>query len=303
MRRMVLHLVTTMLIACGPGGDGPAGDDTDALSDDPYAGLPPPAQPGTYAGTCPDMSVDVEGFASGRSQSRKFLVHVPKKAEQPGVLFLWHGNGDTAANFDRYMDGASLARKLDAIVIVPDAGAGGLGMDWSVPPNQPDEGDAAFFDDVLACLDAQFELDLRRVYTVGFSAGAMWTSWLIMNRAEHLGGAITFSGGSDGSAFGLATVNPYSTPAWDIPVLMTEGGARDEVIVNFQQMTDSMSTQLREDGSTVVVCSHTQGHTPPSGYDDWAWDFLKAHHYGIKASRYANDADPSGALPDYCSSK
>jgi hypothetical protein len=289
-------------MACG-GGDGgtdtdaPAGDDT--VDTDPYAGLPEPAAPGAYsAGECPAMDGVVSDFRSGR-YSRTFRVHLPRETDGAGVLFLWHGNGDSAEGFDRYMDGEGLARELGVITVIPDAGAGGLGLDWSVPPNDT-KGDAGFFDDMLACLSAQYPLDLRRVYSAGFSAGALWTSWLAMNRADHLAAAVTFSGGSDGGAMGIAVVNGYKTPAWDIPVLMTEGGPSDQVIVNFEDMTESMSTQLREDGSTVVVCSHGEGHTPPSGFDRWAWDFLDAHVYGRLPSPYAGGADPSGKLPGYC---
>lgn len=296
---MRLWFALLPLVACGPDEADSTGDDAPVDPNDPYAGLPEPAAPATYAGTCPDMDGTVEGFESGSKRDRSFIVHLPRDPEGAGVLFLWHGNGDSAANFDRYMDAESLAKQLKVITIVPEAGAGGLGMDWAVPPNDTTN-DAAFFDDVLGCLAAQYDLDLRRVYSAGFSMGALWTSWLVMHRSEHLAAAAIFSGGSDGSIFGAGVVNGYETPAWDIPVVMTQGGPSDVVIVDFQQMTRSMSTKLREDGSTAVVCSHSQGHTPPSGFDRWAWPFVEAHHYGMAASPYADGEDPSGKLPDGC---
>ncbi|HMV68042.1 MAG TPA: hypothetical protein PKA64_14440 [Myxococcota bacterium] len=290
-------LALALLAACSPGdGDGPADTTPDA---DPYADLPPPAQPGTYAGTCPDMSGRVRDFVSGGKTNRSFIVHVPDDVEGAGVLFLWHGNGDDAENFDRYMDGAGLAEQLHVITIVPDAGAGGLGMDWAVPPNDT-TADEAFFDDTLACVAAQYAPDLRRVYSAGFSMGALWTSWLVMHRADHLAAAVIFSGGSDGSVFGAGTVNPYATPAWHLPVVMTQGGPQDQVVVNFQQMTQSMSRKLRADGDLAIVCNHNQGHTPPSGFQSWAWPFLDAHVFGASPSPYADGQDPSGELPDSC---
>lgn len=287
-----------LLIGCEKEEDTGDPADTTPTDADPYADLPPPAQPGTYDGTCPTMDGRVRDFTSARLD-RTFIVHLPDDPEGAGVLFLWHGNGDNADNFDRYVNGAALADDLHVITVIPDAGAGGLGMDWAVPPNDT-TADAAFFDDVFACLASQYNLDLYRVYSGGFSMGALWTSWLVMNRAEHLAAAVIFSGGTDGQVFGMGTVNPYQKPDWHIPVLMTQGGPQDQVIVNFQQMTTSMSNRLREDGHTVVVCNHSQGHTPPAGFEDWTWPFIEAHVFGREPSPYADGADPSGELPAGC---
>ncbi|MCB9683204.1 MAG: hypothetical protein H6733_17190 [Alphaproteobacteria bacterium] len=284
-----------LAVACGEGGNATDDGDTDTVGDDPYAGLPAPAPVVAYDGTCPAMDGNVEDFTAGSRNGHSFRIHLPKKTDGAGVLFLWHGNGDTAQNFDRYMDGEGLARQLKVITVIPETLGNSFGVDWTVPPNETSR-DADLFDAILSCLDAQYDLDLRRVYTAGFSAGALWSSWLVMNRADHLAAAVIFSGGSDG----LGGVNPYDTPAWHIPVLMTEGGPSDQVFVNFQQMTNTMATKLRADGSTAIVCSHRQGHTPPTGYDDWAWDFLDANVFGQEPSPYADGEDPSGNLPDSC---
>lgn len=290
-------LLLPLLIACSSDADGPDGD-TDAEE----TILPPPAEPPTYAGTCPDMQGEITGFSSGSQNDRSFIVHLPDDLDGAGILFLWHGNGDSARNFDRYVGGAELANTLKVIVVVPDAGLGGIGMDWAVPPNDTSD-DAGFFDDLLGCVTTQYDVDLTRVYSAGFSMGALWTSWLTMHRSEHLAASVIFSGGSDGDVFGMGdgVVNPYQTPSWDIPVLMTEGGSSDMVVVQFQEMTASMSTQLRADGSTVIVCSHDQGHTPPRNYENWSWRFLKQHVFGMSPSPYADGNDPSGRLPNMCS--
>ena len=34
--------------------------------------------------------------------------------------------------------------------------------------------DLTLFDDILACLDQQYDIDNKRVYTSGFSAGGLW---------------------------------------------------------------------------------------------------------------------------------
>ncbi|MCB9665222.1 MAG: hypothetical protein H6732_14015 [Alphaproteobacteria bacterium] len=299
-------LLGLLLGACGaPADQGDlVGDDTDDTTpgaDDPYAGLPAPKAPAAYSkGTCPELVAgENTKFASGKRTNREFLLRLPADPEGAGVVFMWHGNGDTMEAFDRYLDAKGAAKELDVIAVIPEAGSGGYGLDWSVPPNDP-SADATFFDDLLSCLDAQYGIDRRRVYTMGFSAGALWSSWLVMHRAEHLASAVIFSGGSDGSVGIGPKVNPYAKPAWRIPVVMTEGGADDVVAVNFTQMSRSMAGKLRDDRSVAVLCSHTQGHTPPTGWNSWAWDFLDAHVHRSLPSPYADGEDPSGTLPAGC---
>ncbi len=302
-----LWLLTLGLAACAPTTsveDESGTDDTEAESDDTDSLLPAPAEAPAYSGdACPALDGGkVEDFASG-TLTRELIVRLPKnKKKKLGVLFLWHGNGDTMENFDAYMKAPSLAEDLGAIVVVPESGAGGLGLDWAVPPNNPNADDT-FFGDILGCLAEQHDVDLSRVFTAGFSAGALWSSWLVLNRAEHLAAAVIFSGGSDGSVGIGPKVNPYATPSWDIPVVMTHGGSSDVVGVSFKPMTESMSEQLREDGSTAIVCAHNEGHTPPAGFQSWAWAFLDAHRYGLPASPYATKADAPDGLPGTCAWK
>jgi poly(3-hydroxybutyrate) depolymerase len=297
MRRVAPLLLA--LTACATADDP-------STTDDPVAGgdtdtLPEPAAPVAYSGgACPEIVDGANTGFTSAGAARKFQVRLPKDPTGAGVVFLWHGNGDTMSNFARAMGEDELGRLLHAIVVTPEKYVApgdtfGAMLDWGAPPRVPDT-DAALFDDVLSCLDAQFGVDRRRVFSVGFSAGALWTSWLIGHRADHLAAAVVFSGGTDGDL----GVNPYATPAWDIPVLFTEGGASDQVVVNFHDMVNNQASQLRRDGSTAIVCSHTQGHTPPTGFRDWSWPFLDAHRYGLEPSPYADGQDPSGELPDTC---
>jgi predicted esterase len=291
-------LLWLIVLAGCDGGEAGADPDTDldeseAVDTDEL--LPEAAAPKAYSGeACPAMeegTVEMESAGLGRS----FILHLPSGERKPGLLVAWHGNGDSASNFDAAIGGASLADQLGVAVIVPEAGAGGMATDWGVPPTGNPNFDVTFFDDMIACMTEQHRLDARRVYVAGFSGGALWTSYLVMNRAEYLAAGAVFSGGTDGPA----RFNPYSTPDWPLPVLMAHGGSSDVVVVSFQTLTNNMATKLRADGSTVIVCNHNSGHTIPSGYEDWFRPFLGAHRYGM-ISPYADGADPSGELPAYC---
>lgn len=294
------------LVACG-GGDGADSSATDDTTDtteaanDPYAGLAAPTPPDAYSdGTCPALKAGKNTGFSSKGTERAFSLSLPKEPTGAGLLFLWHGNGDTGENFANYLNADKLAKQYNLVVIAPEKGSGGVAMDWGVPPSSPNA-DGTFFDDMLACAAEQYDLDLQRVYTAGFSAGALFSSWLTLHRADHLAAAVIFSGGSDvGFAQGGSGVNQYESPARPIPVLMTEGGPSDQVMINFEKLTNNMAKHLREDGSTVVVCPHTLGHTIPPGYDDYAWPFLDNQIFGQVASPYADGADPSGELPASC---
>lgn len=300
MNRALTTFLWASVVACGGTGTTDATDGDTATGDsiDTGEALPEPEAPPGYSGdSCPAFSAGTVEIESN-NLTREVVVSLPAKPEGKGVLFLWHGNGDSASNFSAAMGAPGLATEYKWIVVAMEAGSGGLGLDWSVPPNQV-KPDVTFFEDVLSCLDEQYGIDRREVYTAGFSAGALWSSWLLTHRAEHLAAGVTFSGGTDGSA-GPVKVNPYSTPSWPVPVLMTHGGPGDNVVVSFKSTTESMSTKLRRDGSTAIVCPHANGHTVPSGYQRWAWPFLKAHRYGMDPSPYADGTDPSGELPDNC---
>ena len=156
------------------------------------------------------------------------------------------------------------------------------------PP--PDE---TLFDDVLACLDQQYELDNRKVYAAGFSAGALWTTHLLLTRADYLAAIGIFSGGT-------SSLNPYATPLYDTAALLTVGGQDDRASsYDFAAGTADLSSRLVTDGHPVIVCDHCLGHTLPAGFHAWTWPFLAAHAFG-DPSGYAGGGDPSGALPSYC---
>lgn len=299
--RALIALLPLALFACSGGSSSGDDTDSDGASADPNANLPKPSPPADYSGgTCPKIKAGTMSGFESNGTARKFQVALPPEPQGAGLIFFWHGNGDTGTNFAAYLNASKIAKKYNLIVFTPEKGAGGIGLDWGVPPSN-EKADLTFFDDMLSCADQQYNIDRRRVYTLGFSAGALFSSFLTLNRADHLAGAVIFSGGSDGGVSGVGGgVNDYVTPAWDIPVLMTEGGPNDQVIINFHDMTENMSTKLRADGSTVIVCHHTQGHTPPSGFDAYVWPFLDAEVFGQAKSPYADGQDPSGEIPDMC---
>jgi len=278
--------------------DGEPADDTTALADggSDAGGTrrrgPGPALPKAYTGgTCPTLSGGDISLISG-DKKRTVKVYLPDDMINPGLLFLWHGLGDTASAFANYAAASTMATKHHLAIVVPQS-ADALG--WGYVDKKAEAADAALFDDLLACGDAQWDIDNTRVYTMGFSAGALWSTWLVVHRAEYLAAAAIFSGGTDGFI-------TWHEPAYPLPVLAVWGGASDTAVrgmVEFEPRMTDLVAKLKAAGHVVVGCNHGLGHTVPMGAIYWAYPFLAAHVWKDGSSPFSNG--PSGVkFPNYC---
>jgi poly(3-hydroxybutyrate) depolymerase len=248
-----------------------------------------------YPGTCPfidsgAVQLSANGFA------RSVQVYLPDQPGGAGVLFLWHGLGDKAKNIGTAFGAAQIAKAYNLIVVAPDSCCNTAGASkccnqlsgWSFVANH--ENDLSLFDGMLSCLDQTYAIDRKRVFTAGFSAGALWSTYLVMHRADYLAAAAIFSGG-------INNVLPWSQPARKVPVIDTSGGANDTFgpgdppLVDFQASVADLNVELRKAGHFVVHCQHSLGHTVPGSMAKWAFDFLDNHGWADGPSPWA------GGLP------
>jgi len=263
--------------------------DHDEIDEGPEPELPP-APPSPSAGACPELSAGTNTIMSNGIE-RRFELFLPQTVDAPSLLFMWHGAGDNPGNFSRAFGAASIATNYDTIVVVPYA-TGHFAFEWGFGPGDDASSDQALFDDALSCIVDQYDVDTTRVYTTGFSAGALWSTSLLVHRSEYFAAVLLLSGGT-------GTIVRYATPARRVPVLATHGGPTDQVlIVKFDEITETMADQLTDDGHTVVVCAHGLGHRVPQDTGIWGVSFLFEHAYSdapldegsLRSARY----------PDYC---
>lgn len=315
-----------------PGGDASDPTGEDAVDGDPGGTPdvpPPPPNPNapppvpTYAGTCPTLVAGAQKFTSGEL-ARDVTVALPAKAEGAGVLFLWHGFGDTGPNFSAMVGAQAIATKFNVITVsaqavvdpleteklspLKDLAAqfvGPLPPTWSIIDGP--ELDLQLFDDLHACLDEQFGVDPTRLYTMGFSQGALWSTVLILERSKVLASALLWSGGL-GSTGGLIEVVrlAYQAPERKIPVLAGSGGAADIwpnaqlKLVDFAAGSAELVEALTADGHAAALCDHGLGHTVPPGGLGWGLQFLFDHVWTPKGdSSYFGHA--GDGFPEYCS--
>lgn len=235
-----------------------------------------PAVPGQPSGTCPNLSENGLHSFESNGLERRVQVFLPSEMG-PGkpVIFVWHPLGDSGNGLSRYLGMEDMADDEDTIVIVPRSG--GNIMEWGFLNGGED--DLALFDDVLACLHQEHEVDLRRVYATGFSAGGLWTTFLSIHRSDSLAASLIFSGGTE-------PIIDYDELDYKLPVLQAWGGPTDTwgieglFNVEFEATTLAFEEELVDDGHTVVSCDHGLAHSLPDEARDMVRTWLFSHTYG-----------------------
>lgn len=293
-----------------------AGGPTDAGPVDEF-GNPPvvvPSCDALAAGTVNGFTVD--------SIDRQFILTLPRGATAPSghwpVVFNWHGLGDTAANMNGLLAGAVNNASMPFILVTPESThllptTSPIGIEWDNIRTRQDSRDARFFDAVLQCLDSRWGVDRDRVYTVGFSAGAIMSDLLGVLRGSQIAAVVSFSGGYFSDPMNPPTLGPLSTypqwpalaPAARYSQLVVYGGTADMfslaiAAAHFNQFAANDIPYLNTARHDVVACGHGGGHTIPTGVQaTQIVEFLAAHPRTVTSSPWAS-ALPAD-YPSYCS--
>ena len=253
---------------------------------------PGPELPEYSGGVCPSLDAGRNNLQV-LDRGRDFDLYLPPEPEGAPVLIIWHWLGGSAAAAGNAFGAQQIADTRGWIVVVPESCCSSQ-TEWGYPPaTQATEQDLTLFDDLLACVGGQYQIDRRRIYITGFSAGSLWSSYLVLQRSEYLAGAAIFSGGLFAG---------YQSPVNRLPVLLVDGGPTDVYggAVNFHTMTQSLSDNLTGDGHFVVHCVHTLGHRLPVGATAWGLDFLEDHTFAQEGSPLEGADLGAAGYPAYC---
>jgi poly(3-hydroxybutyrate) depolymerase len=255
---------------------------------------------------CPDLSSAGRITITSAGEPRQFLLYLPPNPAGKPVVVLWHELGGSAASFASLSNAAALANTHDVIVAIPEMsyqftlGAVSAPM-WRFLDVSPPEPDLALFDDILGCLDAEYGVDRTRLYAAGASAGALFSTRLLLDRADVLAGVAILSGGTEEAHRILNTT--YETPAAPTPTMVAWGGTSDTLAfvpgftLDFAAGSTALVNHLVDDGDVVVACDHGQGHAVPTPIITFALQFLVAQQYG-EPNPYAVPTPPS--MPAAC---
>jgi hypothetical protein len=146
-------------------------------------------------------------------------------------------------------------------------------------------------DQFVACAVKNYGINPKRIYATGCSAGGLTSGCMGIMRSNYIAGTAPNSGGV---TIGYGKLqDPKRVPN----VITMNGGAADNVIVNFGQTSEGYDNYILKYGGFAVNCVHSSGHcgAPASLYQS-AWQFLKDHPYGTKPSPYAGGL-PAGFHP------
>lgn len=310
----------------GPDAGAPEADaghvDRDAAAPDaePQPRTPPAPRPYSE-GTCPTLTGGatantsvITGFTTGgNARDLRLLVPTSYDGTQPfPLLFAWHWLNASAGSFIRDGQLESAAEELGMIVVLPEKkrrpnGDKAYVFDWPFAETWGAEEELVFFDDLLTCIDQQYQIDRERVYAVGVSAGALWATYVsTSDRANYLAAVETLSGGL-GEVLGTWRMEYTSQPN-KFPALVLWGGSRDWLGLSFNEASIRYRDALLADGHFVIECIHDAGHAMPpveaapgASRFNALWRFLLDHRYGLDPgdSPYRTSGLPAD-FPKWC---
>jgi predicted esterase len=298
----------------GQGGGEPQGQGGGEPQGQGGGGAGGPGNPGAGAGNpggIPKVQcvpiVQGAGSVIVNGIPRVFDVQLPADTSHMALMFMWHGwmqNPIEFANTAVYdVPGGSwvpfdpnafpmplmIVTPMDMKMVPP------FGLDWDIVGGGSD---FTFFEAMLGCIEQQFSIEKTRVYSFGFSAGAVFTNLLAAKYPHLLAATISESGAwfndkaewSDISVPIMQWKWPALDPADGGNVLITHGGQGDyATVISLEDANQKALPFLHAAGRTVTECWHTFGHTlDPDLTQQMYYDWLWAHTLG---------GPPLGGLP------
>lgn len=213
------------------------------------------------------------------------------------LLFVWHGTGGSGTQglFQVPQSVKDDITSRGGIIIAPsDNATTRAGQDVTFFLNVWYDGaDLDYADHLVACAVRDHNIDPRQIYVTGCSAGGLMTGVMALTRSGYVAAAAPNSGGVTAPTWMLG--DPNHVPA----IIAMHGGTNDNVFVNFGDTSRAYGDQMVAAGGFFVECNHMVGHCQaPSDLYEKAWDFMKAHPFGVTPEPFA--AGLPDDYPDYC---
>jgi poly(3-hydroxybutyrate) depolymerase len=228
------------------------------------------------AGLSPGNQITKELITSG-GQTRAYYLYVPKSLKPSAPLLVTlHGSGHNGLSLVEKWNG--LAEKEGLIVAGPDS----LNpVSWNVPADGPD-----MLRDLVEALKAKYDIDRRRVYLFGHSAGACFAIEVALLESRYFAATAVHAGALPS---GQATLIEHAERKIPMAIWV---GTKDEYFPLAAVRTTR--DQLNAAGFSVQL-TEMQGHNHwyydlASSINRDAWEFLK---------KQSLSADPAYAHYDY----
>jgi hypothetical protein len=171
-----------------------------------------------------------------------------------------------------------------------------------------------FFDDMLSCVEQQFQVNQQCVSSVGVSAGALFNDQLIQSRSTTLASFVSLSGG-----VGATIIKPWVSAARKLPGLVLWGGKGPPTMttkdilgcfgvgMDFDVASTDLEDGMTANGQFLVECVHNCGHAvppvdAPPGESQFAgiWEFMLNHPYWVPPGTSPYQQNGLKDLPAWC---
>ena len=211
-----------------------------------------------------DDRITRETMTSG-GVTRHYFKYVPEtlpEGEAP-LLVLLHGSGrDGKSLADPWKD---LAKKSGIILAAPDSTNS---QEWHLKHDGP-----YFIADLVDAVRSSHEIDLKRIYLFGHSAGAIQALMLGLLESEYFAAVAVHAGALPASSEDLIDMHDRKIP-FAIWV-----GTNDKLFP--MAAVDATKAAMEKKGLTVLLRpmkNHTHNYYQRSGeVNEEAWAFLKQH--------------------------
>lgn len=266
----------------------PAQSDTEGVPATPGGGVAPTIP--SVTGECPEFRTGTITF--GGLGGIQMVVGAKAASATAPMVFYWHGTGSTSGEFGFMAGAVRTGVESEGGILVSFQGT--TGGDALSGTSVFGRGDMNIVDQLVACAVRDHNIDPRRIFTTGCSAGGLFSAALAALRSEYIAAAAPNSGGF---------TFPQQFQSDFTPALMTVHGApgRDVVIVDFSNTSATADKAFKDRGGFVVNCNHGGGHCGGSGLAPDIWEFFEAHPYGVEPapSPWTSAGLPSG-FSDQC---
>lgn len=265
------------------------------------ASTPDPKYLVPATGPCPELA---DGYATfhpdGVARSVLLYMSDAAKTMDGPLLFSWHSTLPGPETSNLWIGDAQIEeiKAQGGIIAAPSTVDSNATRPWDHTPLGPSgDNDERLMDEIVACANEKVGIDLRRIHSIGMSAGGQKTSQVSLRRSGYIASVVVYSGGLPPDDH-----PPDQNPDNKFSAMILYGGATDISPVDATNYTDASNAYLQElqaKGRFGFLCNHGGGHSVPSDSQASAWRFLQDHPYGTVPSPYASGL-PDGFL-SYCS--
>ena len=140
-------------------------------------------------------SIEVDG------ETREYLIYIPNSYDtikSVPLLLNFHGFGGSANEFMNDADMRSLAASYSFILVYPQGSSLDGFSHWNACPiggdNKSDADDFGFVEALINKVSSQYNIDVERIYSAGYSNGGMMAYGLANYRSDLIAAVASVSG-------------------------------------------------------------------------------------------------------------